>query len=166
MASIQKKGDSWYCQFLYKGKRHTFTIGRVLEDEAEAKANQVDYLLMRLNQNFLQLPPEMDIVSFLLFDGKPPVEKSEGDSITLKTLKERYLNTHDSSLEPSTLSGIKTHFKHLSKTLGERFPIQEISLADLQRHVDERRKKKKGTKENLSPATIRKEIVTLRTAWN
>ena len=38
-------------------------------------------------------------------------------------------------------------------------------MADLQQHVD-RRAKKKGMKGRLSPATIRKEIVTLRTAWN
>jgi integrase len=52
------------------------------------------------------------------------------------------------------------------KTLGERFPIQELSLADLQQHVDRRRKKKGIKGGELSPATIRKEIVTLRTAWN
>jgi hypothetical protein len=31
MASIQKKADSWYCQFMYRGQRHTFTIGKVDE---------------------------------------------------------------------------------------------------------------------------------------
>ena len=29
MATLQKKGNGWYCQFLHHGKRHTFTIGRV-----------------------------------------------------------------------------------------------------------------------------------------
>ena len=27
MASLQKKGNSYYCQFTYHGKRHTFTVG-------------------------------------------------------------------------------------------------------------------------------------------
>lgn len=43
--------------------------------------------------------------------------------------------------------------------------MPDLSLADLQRHV-ERRAKKNGLRGKLSPATIRKEIVTLRTAWN
>ena len=29
MASIQQKGNGWYCQFVYRGKRRTFAVGRV-----------------------------------------------------------------------------------------------------------------------------------------
>ena len=43
--------------------------------------------------------------------------------------------------------------------------MTSLGLADLQRHVD-RRARMKGIKGRISPATIRKEIVTLRTAWN
>jgi hypothetical protein len=32
--------------------------------------NQTDYLLMRLKQGLLQIPPGMDIIAFLEFDGK------------------------------------------------------------------------------------------------
>ena len=72
MASIQQKGRNWYCQFYYFGGRHTFTIGRVSEDEAHAKSAQVDYLLMRLRQRLIELPPGVDIVAFVQYDGKPP----------------------------------------------------------------------------------------------
>jgi hypothetical protein len=27
MASLQKKGESYYCHFMFHGKRHTFTVG-------------------------------------------------------------------------------------------------------------------------------------------
>jgi hypothetical protein len=56
MASLQKKNDTYYCQFLYHRKRHTFTVGRVSEAEAQAKARQVEYLLMRLKQRLVRLP--------------------------------------------------------------------------------------------------------------
>jgi hypothetical protein len=46
------------------------------------------------------------------------------------------------------------------------FPLPDLSLADLQQHVDRRSKKPGLRGRKLSPATIRKEIVTLRTAWN
>ncbi len=86
--------------------------------------------------------------------------------LTLAGLRDRYLETHrNGSLEQSTLEGIELHFRHLVSTLGEKFPMPDLSLADLQQHVD-RRAKKKGLRGKLSPATIRKEIVTLRTAWN
>ena len=38
MASLQKKGESWYCQFRYGGQRHTYTVGEVSEAERVALA--------------------------------------------------------------------------------------------------------------------------------
>src|SRR5262245_52038034 len=29
MASLQKKGNSWYCQFYWQNRRFTFAVGRV-----------------------------------------------------------------------------------------------------------------------------------------
>jgi hypothetical protein len=57
MASLQEKGDSYYCQFMYHGRRHTFTVGAVSEEEAGNKARQVDYLLMRLKQRLIVCCP-------------------------------------------------------------------------------------------------------------
>jgi integrase len=172
MASIQKKGDSWYCQFLYRGKRHTFTIGKVDDEEAETKANQVDYLLMRIRQGLLTVPPGTNIVLFLQRDGKPPENVVPTDlvateELTLGGLRDRYLETHENgNLEQTTIDGMYTHFRHLVATLGERFPIHELGMADLQQHID-RRAKMKGVKGGkLSPATIKKEIISLRTVWN
>ncbi len=65
MASLQKKGASYYCQFCYHGRRHTFTVGDVEESEAENKARQVDYLLMRLKQRLLVRPGGTDIMTFI-----------------------------------------------------------------------------------------------------
>jgi integrase len=175
MASLQRRGESWYCQFLYHGKRHTFTIGKVEPDEAESKANQVDYLLMRIRQGLLTVPPETDIVLFLQHDGKPPEptlpvaneSPPVAETLTLGALRDRYLRTHENgNLEQTTIDGINTHFRHLVATLGERFPICELGMADLQQYID-RRAKMKGMKGGiLSPATIKKEIISLRTVWN
>src|SRR5208337_5056926 len=75
MASLQKKGKGWYCQFLYHGKRHTFAVGAVSEQEAQAKSAQVDYLLLRLKQRLIELPPNVGIVDFIQHDGKPPASE-------------------------------------------------------------------------------------------
>ena len=49
MASLQNRNGSYRIFFEYQRKQRVFTIGRVAEAEAKAKADQVDYLLMRLS---------------------------------------------------------------------------------------------------------------------
>ena len=170
MASLQRKGDGWYCQFLSRGKRHTFAVGRVPEDEARAKAAQVDYLLMRLKQGLIALPPGASIVDFMRHDGVPPAASDPGatrpkSEPTLGDLRDRYLETHgNGSLEVHTLKGIRRHFGHLARLLGQDFHIRGLTLVDLQGYVDARAKAR-GRRGPLLPTTIKKEIVTLRTAW-
>lgn len=173
MASLQKKGNGWYCQFLHHGKRHTFAVGAVGEAEARAKAAQVDYLLLRLKQRLVELPPGIGIVEFVQHDGRPPTSPAIADSQSpgqrvahLATFRDRYLDTHRESLEARTIEGIELHFKHLCAALGDQFPIRELKLGNLQAYVDRRSKAKGMSGKRLSPATIKKEIVTLRTAWN
>jgi integrase len=170
MASIQKKGDAWYCQFRYRGQRKTFGVGRVSEAEARSRAEHVQYLLMRIEQGLVEAPA--DIVEYLRGDGKSapsPVAvavagKGKGKS-TLGSLRDGYLATHEGSLEPETMRAIRRHFAHLAAHFGPAFPIRKLTLADLQSYVDTRARAK-GRRGRLNPATIKKEIVSLRTAWN
>jgi hypothetical protein len=71
MASLQERNGSYRFLFYHRGKLHTFTIDKVEKDEAENKARQVDYLLMRLKQRLLVLPEGADIVTLIEHDGKP-----------------------------------------------------------------------------------------------
>ena len=161
MASLQKKGDSWYCQFMHRGQRHTFTIGKVDENEAKNTAAKADYLLMRLKQHLLELPPGMDIVTFIEFDGRVPQKQSEGSNqeISFSGFRDAYVKTFGSgAIEDNTLYTSKIHFKHLAATLGEGFPMNSLTLPDLQRHVDRRQK-------DVAGITIKKEIDTMRSAW-
>lgn len=173
MASLQERKGSYRLTFYWNGKRETFTIGEVSAGEAESKAKQADYLLMRLNQRLVALPPGTGIVDFIRYDGNPPpipitpnAQQPISATLKLAELRDKYLATHESSLEPSTVYGMRLHFKHLAACFGPAFPIAELSLADLQRYVDRRAKAKGKKGRKLSAATIRKELVTLRTAWN
>ena len=169
MASIQLRGESFACIFCYRGKRQWLTLGKVTRTEAEAKAAQVDYLLLRLKQKLATLPPGTDIVRYVQHDGQPPRPEGAAEARkppTLAILRDRYLATNELSLEKTTINGIRLHFKHLVATFGEGYPISELTLEDLQKHVD-RRVRAKGTNgRRRSPATVKKEIVSLRTAWN
>jgi integrase len=170
MATLQQRAESFRVLFVWHGKRRGFTIGKVALSEAEAKLAQADYLLMRLQQRLLTLPTGCDIETFLRFDGNPPLTNGQGSPESkpqrfLGEFTEHYLASNAPSLEPSTVNGIKGHFKHLKRTYGERFPLAELTLAELQKHVD-RRAKDRYRKRLINAATIRKEIVSLRTAWN
>jgi integrase len=170
MASLQERNGSFRFIFRFHGKQHFVTLGKVSGEEANAKAAQVEYLLLRLKQRLIELPPGIGIVEFLQRDGTPPAavagDPAESRELTLGDFRERYLATHRDSLEDRTIEGIELHFKHLTAALGERFPIRDLTLADLQGYVDRRAKDKGMGGKRLSAATIKKEIVTLRTAWN
>lgn len=168
MAAIQKRQDSYRILFRYEGKQHAFTLGEVSEQEANAKASQVDYLLMRLKQHLAVLPPEIDIVEYVQLDGK--IVPREGSTVApktpLATLKKSYLDTHEESLEANSLETSRIHFRHLEKILGKTFCISGLELPDLQRYVNRRAKAKGRNGRRLSVSTIQKELTTLRAAWN
>lgn len=165
MASLQQRNGSYRVIFRHRGKQHFVPIGKVSAEEAGAKAAQVEYLLLRLEQRLIELPPGVDIAEFVRFDGKapdrggdsgPPVAKDA----TLATLRDRYLTTHAGAHEKTTLRTAGTHFKHLLATLGEKFPLADLATADLQRHIERR------AGQGIAPVTIKKEIEGGRAAWN
>jgi hypothetical protein len=129
MAAIEERCGRFRIHFRWHGRQHKLALGKVLAEEAASKAAQIDYLLMRLKQRLIELPPGVDIVEFVPFDGKPPADvreaSAESRELTLTDFRDRYLATHRDSLEDRTIEGIGLHFKHLTAALSERFPIRE-----------------------------------------
>jgi integrase len=166
MATVQTRNGSSRILFLYHGKRHSFTIGEVSEKVANDQAGAVDRLLWKLKQGFAAVPPGMDIVSFVQFDGKVPEgTPTTKAGATLGSLRDAYLSAHRGSLEETTIDGIELHFRHLVRILGDGVPLKSIDQAKLQEYADGRAKMK-WRKAAIRPATIKKELISLRTAWN
>jgi integrase len=170
MASLQQRNGNFRFIFRHRGKQHFVTIEKVSHEEAQAKAAQVQYLLLRLKQRLIDLPAGVDIVDFVSNDGRPPVPPAGNNVVTralsLAAFRDRYSQTHQKSLEERTLDTAQLHFKHVVRILGTDFPIRELTLTDLQQYVDRRSKEKNSAGKRISPTTTRKDIVTLRTAWN
>jgi integrase len=167
MAGLEERSGRYRIHFRYHGKQYAFTLGNVGETEARAKSAQVDYLLLRLKQRLIELPPGVDIVDFIEHDGKPPLPAGTGPvtnpittNATLATLRDRYLATHEGAQEKTSLNTARTHFKHVVATLGPGFPLAELTQVELQKHADRR------AGDGIAPVTIRKEIHGLRAAWN
>jgi integrase len=166
MASIQQKGNGFYCQFLFKGKRHTFAVGRITKLQADARAERVEEVLTSIAKGDLELASGAAVIAHVRHGHSPTQPKTDDRKApTLGNLRDLYLETFTGSLEFHTLRGIRRHFKHLTGHFGEAYPIRELSLADLQAYVNARAKAK-GRRGPLNPATVKKEIVSLRTAWN
>ena len=164
---LQRKGNGWYCQFLHRGKRHTFAIGAVSEEEASAKAARVEELLA-LETGLVAIPAGVEVVEFVRHDGKPPGPRTGPSPPPRRSpsahFRDRYLETH----APRSRSGPRRHPAPLQAPLlpGRPFPDPRALAPDLQGYVERRAKARGNRGRTLSPATIRKELVTLRTAWN
>lgn len=169
MATIQKRNESYRILFRYRGKRHTLKLGKVSRDEAESKANQIDYLLMRIKQKLLVVPPAVSIKDFMLHDGRfsDPVDNEPAtQQISFGEFRDKYLSTHrNGALEQNSLGTLEIHLRHIQRSLGEDFPLQELRPSDLQGHID-RRVSKKLRGKHISSATLKKELGSFRTAWN
>jgi hypothetical protein len=160
MASLHRKGDGWYCQFMYRHRRHTFAVGKVDEAEARSIASRVDYVLMRLKQGLMDMPADADIVSFIHHDGRPPSALAESPKeIAFGEFRDAYLKTvGKGSIEGNSLYTAKIHLRHLAATLGEKYAITGLAQADLQRHIDRRQ-------DDVAAVTMKKEIDSLHSAW-
>lgn len=64
MPAIQCRSGRDRILFQHTGKQHAFTLGEVFQEEAETKAAQVDYLLLRLKQRLAVIPPGIEIVKY------------------------------------------------------------------------------------------------------
>lgn len=168
MAGLQQRGGSFRLIFRHNGKQFSLPIGKVSPEEAEAKAGQVDYLLLRIKQGLLTVPPGVEVTEFLMNDGKAPSREAPAaapKNFTLGQLRERYLASKAGAKEKTTLLTDRIQLGHLVATLGEKFPLRELTAADLQRHVD-RRKAVKTRSGTIKAATIKKEVEGVRAAWN
>lgn len=168
MASVQKKGTAYYCQFVYDGRRRTVTIGPVGRAAAAAFAERAEELLALLARGRLALPAGVPITDFILRDGKAlDAESAPGPRpLPFEELRKAYLTAHqDGAMEANSLATVATHLTHVATTLGGRFDVGRLTLADVQRHVDRRRAQQvRGRR--LSPVTLRKEVASFRAAWN
>ena len=190
MASLENRNGSWRVVFRYKAEKRCFTIGEASAADAAMYKASTEELLRLLSRNLVSIPAGCSIEDFMFHQGKPPAKAAERHELTLSELRETYFSSQEKKLEQTTLDGISLHFGHLERILGNPI-VAEITRADLQKYVSkrsgewidpnvfrrQRRAKQAGRKKpkmvepdkpkrHPSPVTIKKEIISLRTAWN
>jgi hypothetical protein len=146
MAALQDRNGSYRVIFRYEGRQHSVPVGKVPQGEAEAFLGKVEHLLLRIKQRWVEVPAGVTVTEFILADGqvKAPEEVTEPkEPITFGEFSERNLEAHSGgAMEANSLATVAMHLNHFRKTLGEGFLLEKLALADLQRHVNRRAKKK------------------------
>jgi len=175
MAFLEQRGDRFRVIFRHGGRRYTHTLKTADESVAHGLKGGIEKTLMLLDQKVLRVPAGVEVLSFIVGNGQvePAQEKREPPNgelqkdITLGELKEHYIQTHSAgTMEKNSLDTVNMHLRHFIKTLGVNFSMQALTLAKLQEHVNRRAKRKGIRNRPLSPTTIRKEVASLRAAWN
>jgi hypothetical protein len=70
MAWIEKRGETYRINFRYSGRHFSRSPKTGEESKAEMTRLRVEEALSDLERGRLQLPPDADVVTFLLSDGK------------------------------------------------------------------------------------------------
>ncbi len=177
MAFVERRGDWFRLIFKYGGRRFTHSLHTQDEKLAATLKGSVEKTLLQLQQHLLVVPEGTDLKEFILSGGQvakptlppepPKEERTRPEPVTFGRIRDRYLETLSiGAVEASTYETTAMHLRHIERTLGEGFALPSLTLADLQGHVNRRSRQKGIRGRPLSPTTIKKEIASLRAAWN
>lgn len=160
----------YHIGFRYGGLKFKKSLRTRDARTANACVHRVDENIRLLESGRLDIPDDADLGAFLLSDGKLNGVREATPKRRLRTLRQfsdAFISSiPEGSLELSTIRGMETHLKHLRRVMGASFALPAVKLEDLQQYIDRRGRDKGVRGRDLSSATIKKEITTLRTLWN
>ena len=187
MASLQQESTGMYHIIVrIDGQRFKRSLDTKNEDQAIVRKQEVEETLDLMKRKRLLVPENVQAIDFVMSGGKQQEvahpnnqQTPKSYSCTLGNLFKKFFGSIPAnSIEDSTLNQMNTHKRHLIRLIGSRFQIAKISSQVLQNYISARAtektqffidKSKRGTKDAkrtfVTAATIRKELVTLGTAW-
>jgi integrase len=179
VAALELRNKTYRVVFMYQDRKYGYSLATGDAQTANALKGGVEKTLMLIGQGALSVPAGADVVEFVKYGGKPSQAKAvsagggENDQpVRLGAFKDLYLEARSGgSMETNSLATARMHVGHFERTLGADFDLRKLTLADLQRHLNRRRKegdprRKKARHAPISPTTLRLEMSTLRAAWN
>ncbi|WP_417739554.1 tyrosine-type recombinase/integrase [Rosistilla oblonga] len=158
---------NYHISFRFAGRKYKRTLKTKNGRQAESRLHRLEENIQLVESGRLELPEGADLPVFLLSDGKLSTTRSPAMRVRLAELFEKYFDGIPSgSLEATTVRGMKLHQRHLEKHIGKNFQIDLLTRETLQGYVQARSKASGIRGRRLQPATIKKELVTLRSVWN
>ena len=167
MATLERRSGKFRVIFYFASRRFTRALKTKSEREAIASVARLEDNLRRAELGLISVPETADVATFLLSDGRSDARPMLPTIRTLHEFVENYFASIPTGTnEQSTTNGMKIHVGHLEQVLGKSFPIHSLEAAHLQSFIEKRSKAMGIRGRTLSAATIKKEIITLRTIWN
>lgn len=166
MASLENRNGTYRLVFRFGNSKFSRSLRTKDKRTAEGCLARAEDNLRRVELGTLDVPDDCDLAAFLLSDGRANGKPKVLQLQTLAALLDGFLaGLPAGSLEDSTLALLQLHVRHLKRILGERCQIRTLRLVDLQSYVDQRSTEKGRRGKHVCATTIKKEIVTLNTAW-
>ena len=167
MASLQEYPNGiFHVHFRIRGQRFKRSLKTRNHVEARGRVARLRDTIRLVEAGRLELPHDQDVGVFLLTDGKQIDHRSFSDVRSLKQLFAAYdVALPPGAKEESTLEGEQLHRRHMLRILTGRRLITTIKQGVLQDYIN-RRLREKHHGQFIQPATIKKEITTLRLIWN
>jgi integrase len=160
------KAGVYRIHFRYGSKQYHKSLLTDDETKAQSLKATIDETLHDLKRGRVTLPPDADFWTFVFSGGKLTQLPSAPDPLTLEELFTRYEELlPPGALEANSLATYHLHKGHLLRGLGGKRAAQSLTLTDVQGYAN-RRSKEKYRGRLISPATIRKELASLRAVWN
>jgi hypothetical protein len=139
VAGIQLRGDTYRIFFCYNHKQYSYPIGQVTDTDANIALAKVNTWLGRITAHLVEAPPDEKIIEFIQHDGVLPDRYQETKpALTLAQLRDQYRALHDNILDPTTVANMRSHWKRLTRLIGETIEAETIQLATLQKYVMDR----------------------------
>jgi integrase len=172
MASkVSDKHGNHLCAFRWGGKQYTRSLGTTDAAVADAGVAKVEETILRLKRGWLTMPADADPGTYIVSGGQLPSKPvvasvvagksttADAASVTVGAILAQYtLELTPGAKGENTLVTEAIHREHLKRYLGSTACIT-FGLTDLDGYVRTRAKVSQAV-------TIKKELATLRVAWN
>jgi integrase len=163
----QDPSGNYHVSFRFGQTKFKRSLHTKRRNEADAMSGRIEDNIRLVERGILTIPAGADIPTFLMSDGKLNDRPKIEGQLTLDGLFGAYFAAIPTgNLEESTIYSMKIHQGHLLRHLSSDVPLQRIDLDALQGYVSKRSTEDGLRGRKLSGATMKKEIVTLRTLWN
>jgi integrase len=159
--------SNWLIYFRYGGSQFSKSCETKNRRTAEAVKARVDDTICLLKQGRVQVPDECENIGHWIFtdrklDAKPRIKPTPERPQLEDVCKAYTADQRDKA--KNTLDSERKHIGHLTKILGAETELDSITTADLQSYVKKREKQTHHDR-NITGATIKKELATLRQVW-
>jgi integrase len=163
-SAVKDKSGNFLVAFRWAGRQYTKSLRTRNPKKAEAGVQRVETTLSGLKQGWLTIPEDADPGEFIISGGTrtaKPTPATPAEGTTLGDLFDRW--REGAKKRSNTLRTILIHQEHVKRILGEKRALP-LEMADLRAYC-EQRATERGKRGLVRPYTIRKELRTLRQAW-